>query len=55
MSVGFFSIGCLFLVAGVVFLAHLMQVPQQYALGLLLIVVGVGAVTGMQQGRRSRI
>lgn len=54
MSGGFFSLGCLFLIAGVAYLAHLMQVPQAYALGSVFILIGIGAVTGLQQSRRHR-
>ena len=55
MSLGFFSVGCLFLVAGVAYLAHLMQLPLEYVMGSLLILVGVGAATGVQAVRRTRV
>ncbi|MGD0796531.1 MAG: hypothetical protein ABR910_02300 [Acidobacteriaceae bacterium] len=55
MSLGFFTLGCLFLVAGVAYLAHLMQVPQGYAMGSVVILIAIAAVTGLQQARRHRI
>ena len=55
MSFGFLAIGCLFLVAGVAYLAHLMAIPETYVMGPVLILVGIGAVTGSQMTRRSRI
>ena len=54
MSMGILSVGCLFLVVGVAYLAHLMQVPQQYVMAPLLILVGIGAVGSVQSARRSR-
>jgi hypothetical protein len=55
MSLGFFAVGCLFLVAGVAYLAHLMQLPQAYVMGSLLVLLGVAAVTRVQSIRRSRV
>jgi hypothetical protein len=55
MSLGFFAIGCLFLVAGVAYLAHLMQLPEAYVMGPVLILVAIAAATRVQIARRSRI
>jgi uncharacterized membrane protein HdeD (DUF308 family) len=55
MSFGFFVAGCLFLIAGVVYLAHLMQVPQAYAMGSLAVVIGVATVSRAQSARGSRV
>jgi hypothetical protein len=55
MSGGFFSLGCLFLIAGVAYLAHLMQVSQAYALGSVFLLIAIAAVTGLQQARRHRV
>jgi hypothetical protein len=55
MSLGFLAVGCLFLVAGVAYLAYLMELPETYVMGPVLILVGIGAVTGAQMVRRSRI
>ena len=55
MSGGFFSLGCLFLIAGVAYLAHLMQVRESYALGTVFLLIAVAALTGLQQARRHRV
>lgn len=55
MSFLFLLVGCLFLLSGVAYLAYLMQVPETYVMGSLLLLLGLGAVTSMQTARRSRI
>ena len=55
MSIGFLALGCLFLIAGVAYLAYLMQLPETYVMVPVLLLVGIGAVTGVQVARRSRI
>ena len=48
-------LGCLFLLAGVAYLAYLMGVPETYAMGSVLLLLGLGAVTSAQSARRGRI
>lgn len=55
MSFFLLSVGCLFLLAGVAYLAYLTNVPETYAMGSLLLVLCLGALTSLQSGRRSRI
>jgi hypothetical protein len=55
MSLGFLAVGCLFLVAGVAYLAYLIELPETYVMGPLLVLVGIAAVTGAQSLRRSRV
>jgi hypothetical protein len=55
MSLGFLAVGCLFLVAGVAYLAYLMELPEIYVLGPALLLVGIAAATGAQSVRRSRV
>ena len=55
MSFGFFIVGCLFLIAGVVYLAHLMGVPQAYAMGSLAVAIGIATVSRVHGARGSRI
>jgi hypothetical protein len=55
MSLGFFSLGCLFLIAGIAFLAHLMQMPLAYTLVWLVVLAAAGAaLTRIQQLRHLR-
>ena len=55
MSLGFLAVGCLFLIAGVAYLAYLMELPEIYVLGPALLLVGIAAASGAQSVRRSRI
>lgn len=47
--------GCLFLLAGVVFLAYLLNVPETYVVGSVPVLLCLGAITGAPSARRSRI
>lgn len=55
MSMGIYTIGYLFLITGVTYLAYLMQLPAAYILTGVLIMTGVAIATGLQTSRRSRI
>ena len=55
MSSVFLSVGCLFLLAGVGYLAYLMEVPEAYAMGSVLLLLGLGAITGTRHDRHSRV
>ena len=55
MSVVILSVGCLFLLAGVVYLAYLTHVPETYAVGSLIVLGCVAALTSAQGARRSRV
>lgn len=51
MSFGIYAIGYLILIAGVAYLAHIMHIPQTYITALVIILIGVGIVTGVQNTR----
>lgn len=55
MSPVILVVGCLFLLAGVADLAYLSNVPETYAMGFVLVLLCLGAITGAQSARRSRI
>jgi hypothetical protein len=55
MSFGIFAIGCLFLVAGVAYLAHLMQLPSGYVVASVVVLVGLVVATSAQRTSRGRI
>jgi hypothetical protein len=55
MSYFFLSLGCLFLLTGIGYLAYLMSVPEVYALGTAVLLLSVAAFTSSQATRRSRI
>ncbi len=52
MSFGLYTIGYLILIAGLAYLAHLMHVPQHYIVALVIILAGIGVVTGVQSTRQ---
>jgi membrane-bound acyltransferase YfiQ involved in biofilm formation len=51
MSFGIYAIGYLILIAGVAYLASLMHIPQTYIIATVIILVGVGILTGVQNTR----
>ena len=51
MSFAIYAIGYIILIAGVAYLAHLMHIPQHYIVALVIILLGVGVVTGVQTTR----
>ncbi len=51
MSFGIYAIGYLILIGGIAYLAHLMKIPQQYIVAIVVILVGVGVVTAVQNTR----
>ena len=52
MSFGLYTIGYLILIAGLAYLAHLMHIPQRYIVALVIILAGIGVVTGVQSTRQ---
>jgi hypothetical protein len=42
----------LILIAGVVYLAHLMHIPQHFIVAGAIILLGIGVVTGVQSTRQ---
>ncbi len=52
MPTALFALGYLFLVAVVSWLAHLSHIPESYIGGIVVIMIGIGVVSGMENGRR---
>jgi amino acid transporter len=52
MSFGLYALGYLVVIVGVAYIAHLMHVPQAWIFGIVLILVGIGIVTGVQNTRQ---
>ncbi len=52
MSFGIYAVGYLILIAGVAYLAHLLHIPQSYIVAGVIILAGVGIVTGVQSTRQ---
>jgi hypothetical protein len=51
MSFGIYAVGYLILIVGVAYLAHLLHIPQSYIAAGVIILVGMGIVTGVQTTR----
>ncbi len=52
MSFALYAVGYLILIGGVVYVAHLMHVPQAWIIGIGVILLGLGIVTGVQNTRQ---
>ncbi len=52
MSFGIYALGYAILIAGLAYLAHLMHIPQHYIIALVIIMAGIGIVTGVQSTRQ---
>lgn len=51
MSFALYAVGYLILIAGVAYLAHLMHIPQTYIVAVVVILLGIGVVTGVTNTR----
>ncbi len=51
MSFAIYAVGYLILIAGVAYLAHLMHIPQTYIIAVVVILLGIGVVTGVTSTR----
>jgi hypothetical protein len=52
MSFGIYAVGYLILIIGLGYLAHLMHIPTHYIAALVIILAGIGIVTGVQSTRQ---
>jgi Flp pilus assembly protein TadB len=52
MSFSIYVVGYLILIAGIVYLAHLMHIPQTYIIAVAIILAGIGVVTGVSTTRQ---
>ena len=52
MSFGLYAIGYVILIVGVAYLAHLMHIPQSYIVAGVIILAGIGVVTGVKNTRQ---
>ncbi|AFL88960.1 hypothetical protein Terro_2724 [Terriglobus roseus DSM 18391] len=51
MSFGLYVFGYVIVIVGAAFLLHLAHVPQQWIIGLVVVMVGAGIVTGVTNTR----
>jgi len=52
MSFGIYVVGYLILIAGIVYLAHLMHIPEPYIIAVAIILAGIAVVTGVTTTRQ---
>ncbi len=52
MSFALYAIGYLILIIGVAYIAHLMHIPQAWVIGIVIIMAGIGIVTGVQSTKQ---
>jgi len=52
MSFGLYALGYLILIVAVIYIAHLMHIPQTWIIAISLLLVGLGIVTGVQSTRQ---
>ena len=52
MSFALYGIGYLIVIGGVVYMAHLMHIPQTWIIAIALILLGIGIVTGVTNTKK---
>jgi hypothetical protein len=52
MSFGLYALGYLIVIIGVAYIAHLMHIPQTWIMGIVIVLVGAGIVTGVTNTRQ---
>ncbi len=51
MSFGIYLVGYLIVIAGAAYLMHVAHIPQQWIIGVVILLVGAGIVSGVQSTR----
>ncbi len=51
MSFGLYALGYLIVIIGVAYIAHLMHIPEHWIIGAVIVLFGIGIVTGVQNTR----
>jgi cadmium resistance protein CadD (predicted permease) len=52
MSMALYGVGYLIVLAGVLYIAHLMHIPQNWMIGIGLVLLGLGITTAVQNTRQ---
>lgn len=52
MSFGLYALGYAIVIIAVIYIAHLMHVPQTWIIAVALLLTGLGIVTGVQNTRQ---
>ena len=51
MSFGLYLVGYLVVIVGAAYLMHIAHIPQQWIVGVVILLTGAGIVTGVQNTR----
>ena len=51
MSFGLYTVGTIILIAGVLYICHLMHVPQRWEIGIAILLLGGGIMAGVTNTR----
>ncbi len=52
MSFGLYALGYVIVLIGVLYIAHLMHIPQRWMLGIGLVMLGIGVTSAVTATRR---
>ena len=52
MSFGLYALGYFILIVGIAYIAHLMHIPQTWIGAIVIVLVGIGIVTGVRNTRQ---
>jgi hypothetical protein len=52
MSFGLYAVGYVIVLIGILYIAHLMHIPQNWTIGIGLVLVGLGITSAVQNTRR---
>ena len=51
MSFGLYTLGTIILIAGVLFICHLMHIPQRWEIGIAILLLGAGIMAAVTNTR----
>ena len=52
MSFGIYTVGTIILIAGVLYVCHLLHVPQRWEIGIAILLLGAGIMGGVSNTRQ---
>jgi len=52
MSFGLYALGYAVVIVGILYIAHLMHIPQQWIIGIGILLVGMGILGGVRNTRQ---
>jgi hypothetical protein len=55
MAVVFYALGYLVVIVCVCYLAHLIQIPESYIIGIAVIMLGIGVATAVEDARQRHL